>query len=579
MLSLNGRFNLTHVSFSREGSKMCIFENASDGKLFLSLSRISDTHESVRANLIRLVPVFEDKELPFTYFADPSLLRIDTEYGKIDFCFPEKDYVYVRSMGRVGLRFEIQSLPGEAFCPVEDGSCELNLGIYGQFLIVPLVGALMKDTSDADESFHHDTLAFELDPNGERNFICAIHEFEGSAHRHANYPHFFSAAASVSGLFDGFCRRFAAVPDEYKEISQYAIYTLWSQRMSTWAHPDKLLTFLHNVYPGRAYLWHQFIHAAALFSDPDEAFNLLCSAFSFQSPLGGSLPVWADYFVADCQSRSLPVEGFALDFLMHRTDADALEDEKCELLYSAISRLTHTWLDGGESEAGDLSSPRHNGTADFNESAVVLEGAEKSPDYLTLLILLASACEKLAARCGKTADAKKWQHKMQHLVYQLCNDFWNGKKFAPLAYDAHRECGNHFASSYLPVILGNRLPDEIIDAVAAQIPLDSDFLSAPQLRSSGETQKKDSDLLIDPLCVQTLLAIGLFDAGKKDSAKAIEKNICDRIKEHGIISGSSFCACGETADAHSSGSSNAAPWSSLTASCFMILASLILREE
>ena len=91
---------------------------------------------------------------------------------------------------------------------------------------------------------------------------------------------------------------------------------------------------------------------------------------------------------------------------------------------------------------------------------------------------------------------------------------------------------------YLPLILGKRLPQEIIDKMTADLLVEGEFLTANGLC----VEKLESDFFrlsgmsrgwVLPAS-NLLIATGMYDAGKREEAKLIARRYCDACAKYGM---------------------------------------------
>jgi hypothetical protein len=106
---------------------------------------------------------------------------------------------------------------------------------------------------------------------------------------------------------------------------------------------------------------------------------------------------------------------------------------------------------------------------------------------------------------------EKWAAHAKALQSGLIAELWDGDSFiGKNAYTGEASEPDEFLS-LVPIVLGKRLPQEIIGKLAAKI--------TPDVTDSA---------------VGLLLAVGLFDAGEKDAAKKIAQKALKAIRKNGV---------------------------------------------
>ena len=116
----------------------------------------------------------------------------------------------------------------------------------------------------------------------------------------------------------------------------------------------------------------------------------------------------------------------------------------------------------------------------------------------------------------------------------MIEKFWNGQRFIGLVDGTHEVIDTAAIMFYRPLVLGKRLPQEIIDKMAADLSEEGNYLSPYGLLSQSLTSR---DFSMNgygnggPSASENLLiATGLYAAGKTELAKEISHRFCDGMK-------------------------------------------------
>ena len=117
-----------------------------------------------------------------------------------------------------------------------------------------------------------------------------------------------------------------------------------------------------------------------------------------------------------------------------------------------------------------------------------------APDLNAYLIIVSEVLGTLANMEYDDGVGQKWEAYSKALLQRLVYELWDGEGFVGKNAYTGELSGPDEKLSAVPVILGNRLPQDIIDRIGF-----------------GEIENEES----------FLLAAGLYDAGKKDEARAI----------------------------------------------------------
>ena len=145
---------------------------------------------------------------------------------------------------------------------------------------------------------------------------------------------------------------------------------------------------------------------------------------------------------------------------------------------------------------------------------------------------------KLADRRGKPAERDGWAAKADALTKRLIEKLWNGERFVAITNHTHEVVATDSVVYYLPLVLGRRLPREIIEKMTADLLVEGEFLTPFGLC----VEKLESDFFrlsgmsrgwVLPAS-NLLILTGMYDAGKVEEAKMIARRYCDACAKWGI---------------------------------------------
>ena len=167
----------------------------------------------------------------------------------------------------------------------------------------------------------------------------------------------------------------------------------------------------------------------------------------------------------------------------------------------------------------------------------------ETPDLSADLVILYEALGDLALRIGKgREEAEEWYQKSRDLLKRMIDTFWDGEKFISMVSGTHQRVDRDYGIlGYLPVVLGKRLPQEIIDKLAADLAVENDILS-PYGFDKERMYARELSLVADEWvrgyiypANNLLLVTGLHDAGKKEQAREAARRLCDEmVRTYGI---------------------------------------------
>ena len=160
-------------------------------------------------------------------------------------------------------------------------------------------------------------------------------------------------------------------------------------------------------------------------------------------------------------------------------------------------------------------------------------GMRPAPMTAAYLVLLYEALCDLAGMLGKAEEAADWNERSKELLRKMIAKFWNGKKFVAFVHKTGEAIDTGSFMHYIPLILGKRLPQEIIDRMAADLSVEgglltsygfaSEELMSDNFRASGFAR----GFILPP--VNTFLITGLYDCGKTELAKKAAERYCKAL--------------------------------------------------
>ncbi len=569
VLGSEQRFDLRAVPFSKRGAFLCVLEDEKDRNLYLSVTRSPDLWMQ-RKNLVRIVPVMDNKELIYEYEVQPDKLTIHTVCGTAEICFDEKNHLHIRGQG-IHLRFSSSMMLFENCVSTEDGALEAAYIMIGKLLFVPLLGAMYSDAIWVPQKSRADDFIIEFLPAVETNrFEAVIQEYYSNGLREKFYLPFDDCARACAEEFTHFYKRFPQVSKKYEKEAVLAAFTIWTHTMGPVGILENEVVYLTRTKWLRAFSWEQGFQAMASKNDKNEAVKLLMNMFCYQNE-SGQLPDSVGENGISYMVAKPPIQGFAMNYLLRDFALTDLSKEECTRLYSGFCHLADWWLTNRDRNHSQIPQYYHSNESGFPDATIFRKGFPlQSPDLLSMLILLTEVCGKLALYAGASqGETESWTKESQHLLNILLADFWDGKQFvARLAADGGI-VESESAISYLPIILGKRLPQEIIETIAEQLMKEEEYLceggvlseneKSPYFDGAGSYFSRGSILG----AMQVFFVIGLEDAGLPDEAREIAERWCRLCAKNGMLLQQQSLATISHDNA----------WDSWTSACFLVLAS------
>ncbi len=520
--------------------------------------------------------------LPAELLSTPYEVRLHTLWGGFDCCIGEKKLLMVR--GKDGLTLRITPPAPRFFGPTSlpsAGGSERRVLEFdlSNLLVTVLQGKLRVAPN-----------CLEVAPDESGSVCVAFDDFPGDPDPRPidAYPSYDECVASVRSDFDGFCREvMPSLPPEYEPKRLQAIWQTWNMIVEPDDENDyrrPMVKMIHCVFE-QAFAWQMPMQAICLSRSPKLAWQLLCSCFEYMDTHGRLSDAVPYRDVPGRQAMKPPVQGAALLWLMDSGVVDAAApsgDERRWLLERMIraSEYYFRYRDCDEDGLCEYHRALETGWEDAPQYRLGMPQA--SPDLNALLALQLEAIARLGATAGMPEDEQaRWLERSRELIRHLVEVFWDGEKWHSFSPETQRRSENDNISFYMTLLLGRRLPEQIVEKCVARLFRPGGFDSPIGLTSEpmdAETFRGgfSSGSVITP--AQFFLCIALEACGRRDLAERVAARYCAALREHGFfhiynaVSGledRSLTAYGE----------RRLFWSSWTSSCYLFLADRFGKEE
>ena len=576
ILGSGQRFDLRVVPFSRRGSYMCVLEDPHDRNLYLSITRSPEARMQ-RKNLIKIVPIKDNKEVPYSYQVLPEKLTIYTFFGTIEMCFDDKGCLRIR-LKNINLRLASDMMLFEHCTPSEDGSIEAGYVMMGKLLFVPIRGAMYTDAMWVPNKSRADDFMIEFLPSVETGIAEAvIHEYYSNGLREEGYEDFDYVAKGCCKEFSIFMKMFAKVPKTYEKFACLAAWIIWTHTLGPGRQLKSEAVYMSRTSWLRAFCQQQAFQAMAVQNKPLEAAAILTSVLDYQDEMG-----WLPESVSDNGISHLPaasaVMGCALLYLMKVYDFSQLPFNIKSRLYEGMTKIADWWMTYRDRNGSGIPQYyRAEESGWDNTSFVKSDFPLQSGDLLAMLVLLTEACAKLAATLGTLeSEYEKWKGSSKKLLSVLLSEFWDGELFIARRAADGEPVKDQSLLGLLPIILGERLPKEVSRVLLTQLMDEETLLSPRDILSEGPGSLDHYDSresLADGYLMggmEVLLAIGLKEAGYSEACKRIAQRWCDICLRQGLVYKHPLSMAEQ-----SKPNPQLASWDSWAAACFLILGSFL----
>lgn len=527
--------------FKRRGAWFALFCGANGygmSELHLGTFRGASVRSKDGNKLIDIYPTYEDRKVPFVIKADAAELTLLTRYGNVRFTYASPTMLVAEGDKGMGLRFEKIMDQHEAVKKRRDGAWEAAFRWTCSFIFKGLEGSAF----DFDCRWDWEKLSsFEIKgntaPGPDGRFTLVMEEFTHSGWVRDDYPAYEQARADMQADWDEFYAKMPKFIEPYEEGRREAEYTLWSYQMAPTGSVNHTLMLM--IGSEIASQWQMCQNAVALQEHIDTSIDLLLGPVDRVSPVGQFSDLYNDAITVT-QFVKPPMHGWAIKQIMKRHDLKKeVSREKLEQLYECVGRWGDWFMQYRDDDGDGIPAYEHGDETGFDDSTLFRDHMQiSSPDLSAYLVLLFEAAGDLAALLEKPeSEVKSWYGKSSALLERLISKMWDGERFVGLVPYTHERLVSDSFVHYMPVILGDRLPKDILNKLADDLCEEGEFLSpygiagermtSDWFEASGRSIGRGN--IVPPGNIY--ICTGLFESSRKDAGRLIASRYCAALKE------------------------------------------------
>ncbi len=532
-------FDASDVPFSRYGAYMALNVLPPHWDLpGLTLRTMHGVLASREVFQVRLVR--EGAELPAEVTATATLLRLEADGARAEFCFAEPDLIRVRGHGAALRLSSIRGHDHYAF-PAGGGAWHVNCPAnHTQYLLLPLRGGLAMDTVHRPRTqdkrkprraVRRPRVIAEFTPDESGEFEGAVHEFLTTARKLDLTPSFDECLGEVEREWHAWLRTTPALPQRYEAAAELAMYVNWTSVVAPSGNILRPTMLMSKNWMTKCWSWDHCFNAMALsYRNPDLAWDQFMAPFDHQDehgvlPDGLSAPGLTWNF---CKP---PVHGWALSKLARRRGL--LTEKRARQAYRVLRRWTEWWM-GPRDGDGDGLAEYHNGNDSGWDNATVFDGGYPvaGADLAAYLVLQMDVLGDLARRLGRQTAAARWRRRADALRKRMLEELWNGEQFvSPRAFTGEVFPEGDSLINFLPIVMGKRLPKVARAKLAEALRPGGRFVTdyGPATESPQSPLYVPDGYWRGPIWgpEAVIIADGLARAGFGGQAREIARRYCD----------------------------------------------------
>ena len=532
-LSYRGAYMVLGVSEDVPGEPKLFLRDISGNKMWAS------------NDIFLLQPLNKDGQTEVhTITANSSKATISSASGKIELCFQDADIIRIKGNG-IGLKItQIAKDNSNLIMPVKPGQWRVQQGGNAHYVLTALQGKGMqsgeKYSINADGKFNQmqGEVFITVQPGATGIIEAAIEQYPFGWKQKKYSVSFNDCVTNADKSLQAWVNKTPAIPLNYQQANAMASYLNWSCVVNPRGFITREIIYTSKNVMRAAWSWdHCFTAMALAYKEPAQSWNNFMLFFDHQNETG-SFPDFMNDRMALWGFVKPPIHGWTLRKMMQANPA--LADAKhLNEIYKPLQRWTNFWFDYHDDDKDSLPEYHHGNDAGWdNASCFDLGFQAEAPDLAAYLALQMDVLAEVAQKLGKTKEAKAWAIKSDRMIKRLIVNLWNGQKFVVKRMEDNAVYEkNECLMSYLPLVLGKKLPKYITDKMIADLKTNGQFTSIGLASENPNSPLYNADSYWrGPVWAPPTLIIasGVFDCGDKTFATEIAKRYCDNCSKNGF---------------------------------------------
>ena len=320
---------------------------------------------------------------------------------------------------------------------------------------------------------------------------------------------------------------------EFNDLMPEALWTMWSFITSPSMKLEHPMIFMTGNMMASS--WQMIQNAVAMTDNVPLRNEFLVNMLDELSPIG-QFPDFIDDFRSSPQGLKPPIQGWGLKWIMKNHDLKAeIPEDMLKRIYEGYAAWYNWFMTYRDDDRDGLPQHEHGDDTGFDDSTAFVSTSEiEAPDLPSYLAILAESLGDIAKMLGKPEEAEEWYQKSKDMIDLMIRELWNGEMFICRTSRTHEPIISGSLLHYTPIVLGKRLPQEIIDKLTADLMVEGEFLSPVGLASERITSQQyrmsgmARGFVLPPYHI--LMVTGMYDAGKVAEAKEIGSRYCKAMR-------------------------------------------------
>lgn len=468
-------FDIMELPFSRYGSYMAFSAkyDSTSAEYELFLRDVSGKYAWSPDEIFRLDAVVKDKVSPIkSIAAKPWVLEAKGKKSLFKVTYGDAKTVRVKTTAGVALRLtkvKVDPRGWEWYMPIKDNQYRLHGG-FDKYVMTNTTGKIDIEIGERVRDRERQPVMLQAIVRPEKNESVELtieRHFVGW--KQGDYTKSFDQLVSENkNHFKSFYDKNPSLPSEYEASAALAAYVNWSCVIEPRGIVKREGMLMSKALMRHIWTWDHCFNALSLsYDNPKLAWDQLMVVFDAQQETGALVDYLNDHHTQIAFVKP-PIHGLILQRMMERND---YFDSKLGEIYEPLSKWTDYWFEYLDDDNDGIPQYNHGCNSGWDNNTVFDIGFPlEGPDLSAFLVLQMDALSEIASKLGKSDEAKEWKARADKQLSLVVNELWDGKAFIfARSGDGAVYEGNMSSMGYLPMILGERLPQNIRKKMLASI--------------------------------------------------------------------------------------------------------------
>ncbi|MGG6310541.1 amylo-alpha-1,6-glucosidase [Paenibacillus macerans] len=534
--------DISQAEFSRRGSWFTVAKreygsknNRKEGIFIRTLHSDASPRD-----VFQVIPLGANGEpLPYRDRATTVSVALTTDEGQTELCLDREGRLRIRS---VGIGFRLYRLKPEdggynADYPFRVGDKRIQVNSYRarkQYMITILTG---QETIEAPwDEVTCPVISLDFMPRENAGVAeIELDEFDSYWSEKKGVGSFDDCLAEAEEAYAEWLRLTPPQDAGLPEIRELAAYVQYASLVPPAGYLQRETMLISPVFNG-VWSWDHCFNAIALSElQPEMAWDQLLAPFDLQDEMG-ALPDYVKDREMVWNYTKPPVHGWALRLMLEQSGGN-VQTERLADFYPKLVRWTQWWFDCRDYDGNGFPQYHHGNDSGWDNALIFNRpGSVESPDLSAFLIVQMDVLAMLAEQLGRPEEATEWQQRADDHLRAMLDRYWTGNKFIAIHSGSGEIIDTDSLLHWMPIVLGSRLPKEVISKAATALGPKGPFLTewglATEMPSSPYYQT--DGYWRGPIWapVTLIAADGLRRAGRMAEAREIAQRFC-RLCERG----------------------------------------------